>query len=312
MAIEPTPNYTNDGTSPYVPAVWNEALLEELDPQLVFASALVCNRNYEGDIKGQGDTVVINGIVSPEVGPYNDTTGMTISQLKTVRQDLKITEADYVAYFVGDIENVQAAGALQSPAMKRATMGLAKSVDTFVGGVIAAGATALPAVDVSKSTLKAPEKGEILLEAIFDAMEQLDSADVSPVGRYAIVSPKVKRFLLRTPDVANAAAFGKTGATENGVIARLGGFTILTTTHMPAGVDIIAGQRDFTTYANQFQGFREQPVEKFRRNQIDGLNVYGAKVVRFPELDELKADGKTFDETKPSKGLVKAAVKFAA
>ncbi|WP_207400966.1 hypothetical protein [Actinomadura roseirufa] len=311
MAISPTPTYTNDGTREYVPAVWNEALLEELDPQLAFASPLVCNRNYEGDIRGRGDTVVINGIVSPDVGKYNDSTGMNIQQLKTVRQDLLVSEADYVAYFVGEIEMVQAAGALQFPAMKRATMELAKAVDTFVGGVIASSATKAGQVDVS-GIPKPMDKGEALLEGIFDYMEQLDSADVSPEGRYVVVSPKAKRYLVRAEAVSNASAYGEAGVTHNGVIARLAGFTIVTTTHMPAGVDIVAGQRDFTTYASQFLGFRGQPVERFRRNQIDGLHVYGAKVVRYPELDTLKADGKNFDESKPSKGLIKSTVKWTA
>ncbi|MGW7347273.1 hypothetical protein [Streptomyces sp. NPDC054854] len=57
------------------------------------------------------------------------------------------------------------------------------------------------------------------------------------------------------PAVANAAAYGEGGVTANGVVARLAGFTILSTTAMPAGVDIVAGHKDFATYASQFSGF---------------------------------------------------------
>ncbi|MFC6880165.1 MULTISPECIES: P22 phage major capsid protein family protein [Actinomadura] len=312
MAINPTPVYTNDGTSTFIPEIWNAELVVGLDAQLVFASPLVANRDYEGDIQAQGDTVAINAMIAPEVGRYDDTKGMDIQDLKTIAQKLLISEADYVAFFVRDIERAQAAGALDSPAIKRAILSLAKSVDTFVGGVIATSATAYaPALDLSKVTAPV-EKGEALLEAIFDAMEQLDSTDAPPDGRYVVVSPKAKRYLVRAEAVANASAYGEDGATKNGVIARLAGFTILTTTNMPAGMDFVAGQREFTTFAQQFLGFRDQPVEKFRRDQIDALNVYGAKVVRFPELDTVTADGKSFDESKPSKGLIKAAVKWAA
>lgn len=312
MAIEPTPDYTNAGTATYVPAEWNAGLLEALDPQLVFASDVVSNRNYEGDIRGRGDKVVINGIVTPEVGKYNDSTGMTIEQLSTVKQELDITEADYVAFYVGDIETVQAAGALSTPAVRRAIQNMAKSMDTFVGGVAANSATAYGEVDASALT-SAPEKGEAILEAAFDMMQQLDENDVDTSGRWVVVSPRVKRYLVRAEAVANASAFGEGGVTRNGTVARLAGFTILSTTNMPSGVDMIAGQREFLTVAHQFEGFRQQPVEKFRRDQIDGLSLYGAKVVRFPELDAtLSGNPNAFDETKATVGILKATVKTEA
>ncbi|MFC7646116.1 hypothetical protein ACFQX6_40160 [Streptosporangium lutulentum] len=162
---------------------------------------------------------MVNGIIRPSVGKYEDTVGMTIEDLKTVEQHVDITEADYVAFYVRDIERVQVAGVLGAPATQESIQALVNETDTFVGAKIAASATSAAQVDVSTLTASR-DKGEALLETIFDMMEKLDTANVAD-GRYVVVSPKVKRYLLRAPDIANAAALGEGQATANGVVARL-------------------------------------------------------------------------------------------
>ncbi|GAA3191817.1 hypothetical protein [Nonomuraea roseoviolacea] len=305
MAITPIPAYAHAGTHTFVPTEWSNELLTQFDPLLVWASPLVVNHDYEGHITAQGDRVVINGLIRPNVGKYSDVAGMTIEDLKTVEQYLDISQADYVAFYVRDIETVQVAGALASPASLESIRALAASTDTFVGSTIAASATALPQVDVS-GLAASVGKGEALLEAIFDMMEKLDTGKV-PADRYVVVSPKAKRYLLRAPDIANAAALGEAGATANGVVARLAGFTVVSTTAMPTGVDILAGHRTYTTFASQFTNFRSQPVEKFRRDQIDALHLYGARVLSFPGGKQpTKPDVPVTD----SEGLIKAAVKW--
>lgn len=297
----------NLGTQTFVSEEWNARLLLELDPNLVFASPMVSNRNYEGDVSNRGDTVHINSLVSPTVSAYNDTTGLSPEQLSTVKQDLLIDQADSVAFYVGDAERIQAAGAFEAPAMRRAISGMATKMDKYVSGVIAAKATA-GTLDLTAMTTPVA-KGDAILEEIFDNMELLDAADISEAGRWVVVSPKAKRFLVRSSAVANAQAFntGET-VTANGVVARVAGFTILSTTAMPLGIDMISGQTDFVTVAHQFQGFRHMQVPTFRRDQIDGLSLYGAKVVRHVGLDTLAGDGISFDEAVASKGLIATTV----
>lgn len=309
MAISPAPAYTNDGTAGYVPAVWNEGLLTELDPQLVLSSPLCVNRDYEGAIEEKGDRVVVNSLVSPSVGDYDDGVGMTVEQLNTVRQDVDITEAYYVAFYISDAERVQAADALQAPAVQRSVVELAKKLDTYMGGVMAAGATANTALDVSAET-SAPAKGEAILEHIFDQMLALDELDVPTNGRYAVVSPKAARYLVRAQAVSDASAFGESGATTNGVIARLAGFTLAKTTAMPAGVEVLVGHPMAATLAHQWQSFRSQPVEAYRRDQIDGLSLAGGKVIRHLGIDSVVSGA--FNETLPSPILRKTAITFEA
>lgn len=295
--------YQNPSTHTFVPEIWDDELLVAFDPLLVWASPLVANNKYEGGIQKQGDVVHINSLLRPTVGNYTLAEGMTAQRPETVDQKLPITEANYLQVLVEDAERVQLAGGLSSPINQQMIRSLAREADTFMGGVIVKSATALP-------TVKATAEGahQALYSAILDMMLALDDNDI-PAGRYVVVSPRVKRYLIEHPSIANAAAYGEGGVTANGVVARLAGFTILTTTAMPKGVDIVAGHKDFATYASQFTGFREGQSEKYRADYIDTLHLYGGKIVRYPELDTKKADN-TFDESKPTKGILKAAVEW--
>ncbi|MEU9102392.1 hypothetical protein [Streptomyces sp. NPDC048361] len=296
--------YQNPATHTFVPEIWNADLLTQFDPLLVWASPIVSNNKYEGDITKQGDVVHINSLLRPSVGDYKLPDGMTAQRPETVDQKLPITEAKYLQVLIEDAERIQVvSGNLNSPINQQMIRSLAREADTFMGDIIAKGATALPNVKATAAT--APQA---LYSAILDMMLALDDND-TPAGRYVVVSPRVKRYLIEHPAVANAAAYGEGGVTANGVVARLAGFVILTTTAMPKGVDIVAGHSEFSTYASQFRGFREGQSERYRADYIDTLHLYGGKIVRYPELDTKKADN-TFDESKPTRGIVKAAVEW--
>ncbi|MFJ2609681.1 hypothetical protein ACIO13_32575 [Streptomyces sp. NPDC087425] len=293
--------YQQPGTTTFIPELWDAELLVAFDPLLVWASALVSNNKYEGDIRTKGDVVHINSLLRPTVGDYTIADGMTAQRPETVDQKLTIAEAKYLQVLVEDAERVQLTGGLGSPINQQMIRALAREADTFMGNIIATGASALPAVAPTAANIP-----QSLYSAILDMMLELDDNDI-PAGRYVVVSPKVKRHLVEHPAIANAAAYGEGGVTANGVVARLAGFTVASTTAMPPGVDIVAGHSEFATYASQFTGFREGQSEKYRADYIDTLHLYGGKIVRYPELDTKKADS-TFDESKPTKGIVKAAV----
>ncbi|MBT2401064.1 hypothetical protein [Streptomyces sp. ISL-100] len=299
--------YQHAGTNTFVPEIFDAELIVQFDPLLlVWASRLVSNRKYEGEIRKRGDVVHINSLLRPTVGDYKLPDGMTAQRPETVDQELPITEAKYLQILIEDAERVQlASDDFNSPINTQMIRAIARAADTFMGNVISSSATALPDVAPASGNIPASLYGTIL-----DMMLALDDADV-PGGRYVIVSPKVKRYLIEHPSVANAAAYGDSGVTANGVVARLAGFTVASTTAMPAGVDIVAGHSDFSTFASQFTGFREGQSEKFRADYIDTLHLYGGKVIRYPGMDTKKADN-AWDEALPTKGIVKAAVDWPA
>ena len=71
----------------FVPEVWSKSLLSSLKKSLVIAAPGVVNRDYEGEINDQGDTVRINSISRPTVAAYvKGTTSIVPEQLTTAQR----------------------------------------------------------------------------------------------------------------------------------------------------------------------------------------------------------------------------------
>lgn len=146
--------YQNPTSHTFVPELWDADLLTQFDPLLVWASKIVANNKYEGDIRKKGDVVHINSLLRPTVGDYTIADGMTSERPETVDQKLNITEAKYLQVLVEDVERVQLAGGLDSPINQQMIRSLAREADTFMGSIIAKSATALPAVKAAENAPK--------------------------------------------------------------------------------------------------------------------------------------------------------------
>ncbi|MGW0845283.1 hypothetical protein ACWD26_35145 [Streptomyces sp. NPDC002787] len=177
--------YQNPATSTFIPEIWDAELIVAFDPLLVWASPIVSNNKYEGEIRAKGDVVHINSLLRPTVGDYTIADGMTAQRPETVDQKLIITEAKYLQVLVEDAERVQLAAGLDSPINQQMIRALAREADTFMGNIIATGATALPAITPTADNIP-----QSLYSAILDMMLALDDNDI-PAGRYVVVSPRV-------------------------------------------------------------------------------------------------------------------------
>ena len=125
----------------FVPEVWSKSLLSSLKKSLVIAAPGVVNRDYEGEISDQGDTVRINSISRPTVASYvKGTTSITPEQLTTAQRSLVVDQAKYFAFEVDDVDARQAAGNVIPEAMAEAAYALADVADQYVEGLLRAGA----------------------------------------------------------------------------------------------------------------------------------------------------------------------------
>lgn len=121
--------------SNFIPEVWSAAILETLRSKLVFGS--LCNRDYEGDIAEAGDTVHITGITDITVKTYDRTAEIDIEAASDKDAGtLNIDQSDYFAFYVGDLDAVQAKGNLTGTFTNSAAYGMAKKVDTYIAGLM--------------------------------------------------------------------------------------------------------------------------------------------------------------------------------
>lgn len=275
----------------FIPELWAAKLLTRFDANLVYAQPSIANRDYEGDIKKHGDTVHINQIGDPGVRQYTRASDITFDDLGTTDQELVIDQADYFAFYVNDVDKVQAAGDLGGPALERASLKLRAKADAFAGGILKAGAVAASQVGrvkvVSGGTQLAGAGQITAYDLLVELGLRLDNQDAPEEGRYVVVDPSFIAAISKDDRFIRVDASGSSDVIRNGAIFRAAGFDILKTTQVPtvggagAAKDdkvIIAGVPGAFTFANQIikteAGRREKGFDDF----VKGLNVYGAKV----------------------------------
>ncbi|MEB4613994.1 hypothetical protein [Leucobacter sp. M11] len=275
----------------FIPELWAAKLLEKYDQNLVYTQPSVANRDYEGEIQNQGDTVHINQIGDPGVREYKRAEDITFDDLGTTDQELKIDQADYFAFYVNDVDKVQAKGELGGPALTRASLQLRRKTDTFAGGLLKAGAHADNKLGrqkiVSGGTQMAGAGQITAYDVLVELGLKLDDQDAPEEGRYVVVDPGFIAAVAKDDRFIRVDASGTSDLLRNGVVYRAAGFDIMRTTAVPklggsgAGKDdkvLIAGVPGAFTFANQIlkteAGRREKGFDDF----VKGLNVYGAKV----------------------------------
>lgn len=180
-------------TTTFIPELWSARLLYALDKAHV-ATNLV-NREYQGIIANQGDTVHINSIGAITVKDYTKNADIADPDaLTTTDQTLVIDQCKYFNFQVDDVDNVQAAGDLVDTAMSRAAYspgrcrGRLSAQDDRCGrsfrqhGRRVQRPIALTAANVYENIVKLRTK--------------LDKANVPNPGRTIIVPPRLYALLL--------------------------------------------------------------------------------------------------------------------
>ena len=117
--------------SNFIPTVWSETLLNELDTQYV--AVRNCNREFEGDIKDKGSVVKIGSIGAITVFDYTKDTDMRAPQaLSDTAVSLTIDKAKAFNFQIDDIDRVQSQPKLMKAALRKAASALADAADKHI------------------------------------------------------------------------------------------------------------------------------------------------------------------------------------
>ena len=270
----------------FIPQIWDARLLAHLDKAHVFANLV--NRNYEGSITGQGDTVHINQIGDVSIKNYTKNTDIDDPDaLSTTDQTLVIDQAKYFNFAVDDVDKVQAAGDLVDAATQRASYGLADADDQFVAGLLAAGVNASNVIDTTALT------SANAYDMLVALGQKLDEANVTSIGRAVVVPPAFHSLLLKDNRFVTASEAANS-VLINGMVGNAAGFEIHKSNNCVKTADatpvysICAFVSDACTYAQQFLNTEAYRPQKRFSDAIKGLHVYGAKVTNGKEIAVLK------------------------
>lgn len=273
----------------FIPELWSARLLYALDNAHIAANLV--NRDYEGLIRQQGDTVHINTIGPVTVDDYTRNTDIDDPEvLTTAEQTLVIDQAKYFNFQVDDVDAAQSAGDLMDAAMARAAYALNDASDAYLLSVIASGADSGNVIGSSAAVFLTASN---VYENIVALRTKLDKANVPTSGRFVVVPPEVYALLLLDDRFVKATDAGTANATLlNGEVGRVAGFTVYMSNNTPYATEtwsIPAGVAAATTYAEQIVSTEAYRLEKRFADAVKGLHVYGAKVTDGKQLAVLKA-----------------------
>lgn len=258
--------------SNFRPTVWHASLLENLHQSTFVIPTL--NSDYEGDIANGGETVKITGFTQPTIGTYSGT--VTRQALTDSTQSMNIDQKRYYAYLVDDVDKVQAAGSFD-PVQRDAGAGLADAAEDYVLTQMLTNGTSAGTTAVTTYAL-----ADAAVKLIRTALVK---AKVPSTNRFLAVNPEAAGFLMDNGgSLFKANENGSDSVIRNGLIGTYRGFTVIET---PSASMANTSKPCFIGYWGRAVAFAEQLVQT-RANpaldafgdQIDGLHVYGAKVLR--------------------------------
>lgn len=284
----------NMAVTTFIPELWSARLLYALEKAHV-ATNLV-NRNYEGLIANQGDTVHINSIGAITVSDYTKNTDISApAALTTTDQTLVIDQAKYFNFQVDDVDKAQAAGELVDTAMGRAAYALADAADAYLLKLIAAGAATGNVVGAASAPIALTSTN--VYENIVKVRTKLDKANVPNTGRTIVVPPEVYALLLMDDRFAKNTATAGQDALINGLVGRVAGFDVYMSNNVATGTGTDTGKTAYfevtaqvqaaTTYAEQIIKTEAYRLEKRFADGVKGLHVYGAKVTDGNQIAKL-------------------------
>lgn len=259
--------------SNFIPTLWSARLLGNLHQRYSVVPTL--NRDYEGEIRNGGEAVKITGFTQPTIGTYAGS--ITREAMTDSTQTLSIDQQKYFAVLVDDVDKVQAAGSFD-PVIADAGAGLADTAENFVITTMLAGGTA--GGGTTAITDFAGAYGRVI------ALRQaLVKAKVPMSDWYLAVNPEFASLLLGSGStLVKVNEAGSAGELRNGVIGRLLGFTVLETNATALAnsskAAAVAYHGRSVAFAEQIVKTRANPALDAFGDQVDGLHVYGGKVLR--------------------------------
>jgi len=283
--------------SNFTPAVWSGEILIALDTAHRYAAPGVVNRDYEGEISGEGDRVKINSVGDVTISDYVKNTDINSpEELQSAQQELIIDQAKYFNFAVDDVDAVQNNVPVMQEAMRRAAYGLRDAADVFMSGLMSAAAVAgsnkIGTVGTPKTDLGTAGNA---YEYLVDLSVELDENDTPEDGRWVIVPPWFHGLLVKDDRFTNYGTDQNRNTLANGMVGAAAGFTVYKSNKAPetsanTGVRVLAGHPMAVSYAEQIVSVEALRPELRFADAVKGLHVYGGKVIRPANLAVLIAN----------------------
>lgn len=263
--------------SAFIPEIWSQKLNSMLSKNCVMLQCV--NRNYEGEIKNQGDTVKIITPAAVSISTVTDA-AITYSELTPVETDLVIDQKKFFAFKIGDIAQAQANQDIMEAHLQNAKNAIEVVQDSYLLGLhsdvttdnIVGGSTA---ITLDKSTIYSYFVSLALKLKNSNALNNNQKP-------WVVINPTIESYLLQSSEFISAYNVADQTLRE-GAIGRIAGMDVLVSTNLTATNGlfyVLAGTNEAVTFASQLSKIESLRDKDSFSDLVRGLYLYGAKTVQ--------------------------------
>ena len=297
----------------FIPTVWSAKMNAKFYATTVFGD--IANTDWQGEVSGMGDKVVINTPPDVTVSNYVPGTGLTYPVPTPSSQELLIDKGKYFAFQVNDVLAYQSKPDLIDTFSADAAQRMRIAIDSDVlyrafgqASVNNKGAVAgIKSGKYNLGTDAAPFEltASNVLEKILHMASVMDEQNLPDDSRWLLIDPFTRSLLMQS-NLAQANFMGdNTSIVRNGLIGTIDRFKLYVTNHLPKaiagtntpwlsgdGTDntvtsssglarraLVAGHKSALTFASQITKMETVRNTSDFGDYVRSLNVYGSKVV---------------------------------
>lgn len=287
------PNYSGN----FIPEIWSGKLIENFYDTTVLAA--ISNTDYEGEIKGQGDTVNIRTTPNITIRDYVKGQNLVVENPDKPKLQLLIDKGEYFACVEDDIDKVQSDINLMDAWSKDASEQMKIKIDQRVltdilpdissvnKGTTAGRVSGAFNLGSSASPLTVTKDGAggtaSVVDLVVDMGTVLDEANCPESGRFLVIPARMAN-LIKKSELKDASITGDSQSiVRNGRLGQIDRFTLYVSHNLNVSsgkYSVIAGTKMGLTFASQMTEMETLRSETTFGDIIRGLQVYGYKVVK--------------------------------
>ena len=279
--------------SAFIPEIWSQKLNNMLTKECVMLQCV--NRNWEGEIKNQGDKVKIIQPADLTISTLGTDT-LEYKELAPTSLDLVIDQKKFFAFKINDVAQVQANTDIMEAHLRNAKKAIEEVQDAYLLSLHSNVTTANTVG--SESSAVSLDKTTIYSKFVELALCLKNSDAVTAGTRpWVVINPTIESYLLQSSEFIGAHNVADKTLRE-GAIGRIAGMDVLVSTNLTAVSGkyyVLAGTNEAITFASQLAKIESLRDQSSFSDLVRGLYLYGAKVVQPNALAKMVVTAPTGD-----------------
>ena len=191
---------TENAYAAFIPEIWSQKLNNILEKECVMLQCV--NRNYEGEIKNQGDKVKIITPADVTISTLGST-NISYSELEPTSMELVIDQKKFFAFKINDVAQVQANTDIMEAHLKNAKKAIEQVQDAYLLSQHA---------NVAEGNIVGTDQTPIALDktTIYSQFVKLalclknSDAVSSTVRPWVVINPTIESYLLQSSEFIGA------------------------------------------------------------------------------------------------------------